>query len=58
MCPDDTTRAPVITLMPAQLGKIVMPRLSARLFNQFEASEADERLRDVGDNVLDMQISL
>ena len=48
----------MITLMPAQLGKIVMPRLSAQLFGQFEASEANEGLRDVGDNVLDRQISL
>ena len=56
MCPDDTIRVPVATLTPAQLGKIVMPRLSAQLFGQLEASEANGRLRDVGDNVLDGQI--
>ena len=35
-----------------------MPRIGAQLFSQFEASEANGGLRDVGDNVLDMQIPL
>ena len=46
------------TLTPAQPVKIVMPRLGAQLFSQFEASEANGGLGDVGDNVLDMQIPL
>ena len=58
MYSDDASLASVVTLTPAQLGKIVMPRLRAQLFSQFEASEANGGLRDVGDNVLDMQIPL
>ena len=58
MYSDDDPLASVVTLTPAQLGKIVMPRLKAQLFGQFEASEANGGLRDVGDNVLHMQIPL
>ena len=54
----DVSLASVVTLTPAQLGKIVMPRLRTQLFGQFEVSEANGGLRDVGDIVLHMQILL
>ena len=55
---NDSIQALGVTLVPAQLGKIVMPRLRTQLFSQFEVPEANGGLRDVGDIVLHMQIPL